>query len=487
MGSLFWETALTVAQIWIAIAMFVSRMPRRPPFGPRVAVVATLLLAICAATDWFNATPSGASLSERLPIEVEFWPFVALLCFAILAVWFLFEGTLWNAVFCATMGYTVQNLWVGTDRLVTVPLLPLGVFDVIDGWGSALIGLALMTFIYSGCYWFFARRVDRYGLALVNDPRLFLAAVLVVVFDIAFNSVINSLPQIGLASVSAGDSLMLFFSLSHVVVCLLLLFFELTLLSSTRLQEEVETISRVLEGERRQYERSRENIEAINLKCHDLRHQIRHLQDGGRVVDDAVLQDIANEVNVYDCTYQTGNEALDVILTEKALLASKQGVSLQCIVDGAAVGFMAQSDLYSLFGNAIDNALEAMARIPDDDKGAISVKVRRRGSMAAIHVCNPYVGDIVFVNGLPRTSKRDTRSHGFGTLSMRVLAERYGGSLAIKADDGNYRLNILIPVPEPDPPQVPRTTGENLPGCVAPQEVRGVPASPVPVPREFAR
>lgn len=459
MGSLFWETAITLAQISLAIGMFVSRLPRRPHFGARATLTVALLVLICLGTQLFNNTAEGASFAARLPIEVEYWPFVGLLCFTILAVGFLFEGTLWNAVFCATMGYTVQNLWVGVYRLVETILYPLGVMDVIDGWGSALIGIALMVLIYSYSYWFFARRAKEDGLALVNDPRLFVAAVLVVVFGIAFNSVINSLPELGFERVPAGEAIMVFFSLSHVVICLLLLSFELTLLSSTRLQEEVDAISHVLEGERKQYERSRENIEAINLKCHDLRHQIRHLQDGGRMVDDAVLEDIANEVNVYDCTYQTGNEALDVILTEKALLAQKQGVSLQCIVDGSAVDFMAQSDLYSLFGNAIDNALEAMAKITDEDKGAISVKVRRRGSMVAIHVCNPYVGDIAFVDGLPRTSKSDTRSHGFGTLSMRVLAERYGGSLAIKAEDGNYRLNILIPIPEPVPEPVPKGTG----------------------------
>lgn len=55
----------------------------------------------------------------------------------------------------------------------------------------------------------------------------------------------------------------------------------------------------------------------------------------------------------------TGNDALDAILSEKGLACEQGGIAFRCMADGAAVGFMAPTDIYSLFGNALDNAIEA--------------------------------------------------------------------------------------------------------------------------------
>lgn len=67
----------------------------------------------------------------------------------------------------------------------------------------------------------------------------------------------------------------------------------------------------------RQYRLSRENIDAINIKCHGLRHQIRQLAGGGTAVASEALNDIAREADVYDSAVHTGSEALDTILMEE--------------------------------------------------------------------------------------------------------------------------------------------------------------------------
>ena len=48
---------------------------------------------------------------------------------------------------------------------------------------------------------------------------------------------------------------------------------------------------------------------------------------------------------------------------------------------------------------------------------------------------------------MPQTTKGDEANHGFGTRSMRQIAERYGGSFAAAAEDGTYRVDALIPLP----------------------------------------
>lgn len=240
----------------------------------------------------------------------------------------------------------------------------------------------------------------------------------------------------------------------HAVVCLFVLLVEVEMVINRQLEGEVETTERLMAERERQYALSRESIEAINLKCHDLRHQIRHLSDtGAAVVDKGVLADIAREMAVYDSSVHTGNDAFDTILTEKSLLCERRGVTLTCMADGSALAVMAAVDIYSFFGNALDNALEAVGALPDDAMRSISLLVRRQAGMASIHMenfCAPEA-HLDFEGGLPQTTKSDRMSHGFGTRSMRATAARYGGTIVFSNDGGTFCLDVLLPLPQPAP------------------------------------
>ena len=114
---------------------------------------------------------------------------------------------------------------------------------------------------------------------------------------------------------------------------------------------------------------------------------------------------------------------------------------------------MAAVDIYSFFGNALDNALEAIGALPDDAMRSISLLVRRQAGMASIHMenfCAPEA-HLDFEGGLPQTTKSDRMSHGFGTRSMRATAARYGGTIVFSNDGGTFCLDVLLPLPQPAP------------------------------------
>ncbi len=162
----------------------------------------------------------------------------------------------------------------------------------------------------------------------------------------------------------------------------------------------------------------------------------------------AKLADIEREVNVYDAVVETGNEALDTILTEKSLTCSGEGIVLTVMAEGSSLGFMAPADIYSLFGNALDNAIEAVRDVTDAERRAIAVSVQRRGRMVAVSVenCCAHVPRIP-EGGLPETTKNDRENHGFGMRSMRQIAERYGGSLHAGVESDVFYLNVLLAMP----------------------------------------
>lgn len=156
-----------------------------------------------------------------------------------------------------------------------------------------------------------------------------------------------------------------------------------------------------------------------------------------------MLQDYASIVH-------TGNEVLDVILTEKTLLCQTKQIQLTAMAQGEGLGFVKAHHLYALLGNAIDNAIEAVEQLPQEQR-IISLFVRSAGQLVHIHVENPCAGPVNMRGGLPLTSKADRDLHGFGMLSMRTIAEQYGGTLNVQVEDDVFSLDVMLCAPQEEP------------------------------------
>ena len=140
---------------------------------------------------------------------------------------------------------------------------------------------------------------------------------------------------------------------------------------------------------------------------------------------------------------RTGNDALDIILTEKSLVCSKENIQFSCIVDGEKLGFFSDEDVYALFGNIIDNAIEAVRDV-EPSKRTISLRVRMIGDMLVVGASNYYASAIKRSGGEIVTSKDDKNHHGFGLKSIRYICERYGGSMDIKTDNNVFAITLLF-------------------------------------------
>ncbi len=110
---------------------------------------------------------------------------------------------------------------------------------------------------------------------------------------------------------------------------------------------------------------------------------------------------------------------------------------------------MAPADIYALFGNALENALEAVVSLDEPSRRTISLVVREVAGVVSIHVENPYTGEVTLgEDGLPQTTKASRSDHGLGARSMRRTVERYGGTLTTMAKDGIFHLNAMLPSPQ---------------------------------------
>lgn len=438
----------------MAELVVIGRQPAREHAG-RTVLLWTAFVALLA---WVAALATGfLSLRHGTPdaVGIGTTPHVALLEFVFFSSYLVLtiplllgclEINLWAAIYAATAGYAMQNLASGLAETLGLMLSQRGIRLSLPI--SELVTVLSCSVLYAMLWRLVIRRTGAADMSAVRQRSILAMVVIVILAVIGFDLLLK-------ASVLALLNPLVALCLRgfHAVVCLFVFLVEVEMVINRQLESEVETAERLMAEREHQYALSRENIEAINLKCHDLRHQIRHLSDtGAAVVDKDALADIAREVAVYDSSVRTGNEALDTILSEKSLLCERRGVTLTCMADGSALSFMAAADIYSFFGNALDNALEAVGALPDDAMRSISLLVRRRAGMASIHVENFYAAGahLDFEDGLPQTAKGDRMSHGFGTRSMRATAVRYGGTIVFSGDGGTFCLDALLPLPQPE-------------------------------------
>ena len=215
-----------------------------------------------------------------------------------------------------------------------------------------------------------------------------------------------------------------------------------------RARKELEAVQNVLQNQYAQYVQSKESIELINYKYHDLKHQIAVLRsEEDPQKREAFLDEMEAEIRQYEAQNKTGNNVLDVMLTLKTLYCQKHGVTMTSVIDGTLFDFMNAMDISSIFGNALDNAIECELKIPDKEKRLIHINAHARKNFLIILFDNYYEGDMKLGNGLPETTKKDAQFHGYGLKSVQYTAQKYGGAVDVSANDHWFHLKILIPMP----------------------------------------
>lgn len=225
---------------------------------------------------------------------------------------------------------------------------------------------------------------------------------------------------------------------------ILVIFLQFTMFAKSESEIRGEVTEDMLHAQREQSKTDRETVKLINIKCHDLKHQIAALRSAGdSSVREKSIAEIEKAVLIYDSFIKTGNDAIDTVLTQKNIYAEAHGIKFSCMIDGAALSFIDDADIWALFGNIADNAVNAAARCGEDMR-TIIIDAGLRSGIPYIHQSNYYTGEVRFNGGLPVTSG-DKNYHGFGMQSIKMIAEKYGGNLTVHARSGVFELNIIFP------------------------------------------
>lgn len=440
-NAFFWYRLVFLTELLLAEGLFTFRLRRRENFFWRLvgSILALYLIVFFL--------PILRTEQASLAVALNSVTFLLIFVLSVVFLYITFREPFINILFCALASYTTQHLAYEIYSLVvTVTGISEGVSGAY-GYGeipmeyngfTAIAYADSYAIVYFLMYVVFGRKIRKNSDLHVKNSVVVALATVTLFTVIVFNLIVVQRID--------ENTDMLIVCLTYVydiMCCLFVTSIQFGLSVSSRMKNELEIIRQLRTKEHEQYIIAKENMDLINLKCHDLKYQIRRLSTQGRL-DEQVTQEIEQSIEIYDSVFKTGNEVLDVVLTEKGLLCNKNGIKLTCMADGKSLDFVSSSDLYSLFGNAVDNAIEAVREIQDKNKRTIGVIVRSVNGFVSISVHNYYSNKIQMVDGLPVTTKEDKRYHGFGLKSIRMIVEKYDGDLSVVTEEGVFYLNILF-------------------------------------------
>ncbi len=223
---------------------------------------------------------------------------------------------------------------------------------------------------------------------------------------------------------------------------LMTLFVQAGFLEQSYMQSELDTITEIMENEQKQFEYLKTDMDMINLKTHDLKHQLDQFE--GRITDEE-LASLKEAITLYDSNLITGNKVLDTILNKKQMVCEKENIRLTCIADTSCLEDFTSTHLYSLLNNAIENAIEAVRKLDDPNQRIISIVIEQENGLNTLHFTNFYKEEPKITENGAVTSKADKLHHGLGLKSIQYITEQYEGEMNYYTDHGIFYLNLYFP------------------------------------------
>lgn len=406
--------------LWISCLVFLLPLRRKTHFKVRLILSGAVCVLILSGVYYLIENLTDWSYWGQMPLL-----FITYFS-AVLIFYSCVKGKGFGLWYCGVWGTMTFLLVLETSYVLCSPLL--------GDLGNWLLKILFSVAVNVAIGLTLARWMPEKGQYQIGPRQMVSAWVFCIMSENLFIY----------AKVDPGAAL---FNIVLQFYCITLLYLQSALFKKSSMRKELETIQLLWHQQKGQYQLSKETIELINHKCHDLKHQVQAI----RAVKDekereTYLEKIEKSVQIYSAIVRTGNEILDTILTEKSLICENSGIHINCVADGSLLAFMNPVDLYTLFGNALDNAIEAVRKLESKEKRVIDIMLYERQSFLMLQIVNPMCGEVKFEDGLPLTTKAKNGYHGYGMKSMLHTIQKYEGHLTTEVKNGCFYFNVMLPL-----------------------------------------
>lgn len=253
-------------KLLISEAVFLIGRPRRTQSGLRLA--GSLAVYLIAAFFWNQFI--NAFMEQYILGRMLLWTGLFVLTMGVIC--FCFDMVPVEVLFAGTGGYVTEHISFALGKIIQYG----------TGWNEAKLGITLHTFLFRFfiyivvaifIYFFVVRRNRNKGDFKPNDTRIALLTLVILMAAIVL-SVVYFYPGFMEQGTVASKVICPLYAM---LCCILVLFLEFYVLRENRMEREREVMEQMLHMANAQRKTSQETIDIINMKCHDLKHQIQAL------------------------------------------------------------------------------------------------------------------------------------------------------------------------------------------------------------------
>ena len=391
------------------------------------------LLAITASALLFSVVPF-ISLTAKWINEIIYYIYICV--FTYIAINGIFKIELKSLSFYSAIAMTASLLGDKTFEIINA-FLGEGTIGIIlsESVIGELLHISIMFLVYMFVYFVFIKKYNNIEQYTFENAKYLLPLIILVelVQDVC-----------GIIILMDKTSNLIGLHICGICYCCVMLFVEYSFVYKGQAKLEVSILKSIWEKDRKHYELEKANIDIVNMKCHDLRHQLRNIYQNG-VFSKEEAEKIESSIHIYDSIVNTNNEVLDVVLSSFSLRCHQNNINLTYMVDGRNLNFMEEWDIYSLFGNMLENAFEYEQTVEPPENRFISLIIKETMGFLSIQTQNFYTGKKLTSEEI-LTTKGDELNHGFGIKSMKNIVKKYNGEFNIVTEHDMFKVVLLLPL-----------------------------------------
>lgn len=214
-------------------------------------------------------------------------------------------------------------------------------------------------------------------------------------------------------------------------------------------KQQAQAMQRVMERQQQQYILRKNNIDQVRRQYHDMKNLLLYLENRPSSENlQSHIRKMLGDIHPFETIVDTGNEAMDILLSEKLRQCEQWHITCTVIADGGLFGFISPMDMVTIVGNAMDNAIEACLCNPEEER-FIQVRTAKQPGFAVLSFSNSCDGQVHTVAGRLTTKKPDRENHGFGLANICRAAQCYHAEVSWSIDEDEFTLTLLFPLTEP--------------------------------------
>ena len=186
-------------------------------------------------------------------------------------------------------------------------------------------------------------------------------------------------------------------------------------------------------------------IEKNRILTHDMKNHLIVLQEYGKKEKWDLLMSYLNEISddLYWVTKATWTqvEILDMLLNQKKMKAESKGIAFHIKASTIGEVSITDTEICSLFGNLLDNAIEACEKI-QYKKRWIEIRIMRKSKMLYITIANSIEEFPLVQEGKLITGKKEKQRHGYGLKSVQHVVRKYRGDFEYQICEKEFIVTI---------------------------------------------